>query len=327
MRILFGVAIICFFVACSETKKPAIPVNAELQKLNEAIESGNDAKAYLNRGIYYLEQGLNVESLNDLNACIDIDSNNTDCYYQRAKLYYQSKKYKPALADLEHCYAENKEDIVLNKMMAQICLYLNKNKEAIGFSNNILKQDIHNAEAYFLKAYAFKGLNDTTKAISSFQTCLEQNPDLYKAHMQLALLYSGLKDPLALSYYDNALRIEPMALNPIYGKAMFYQRVNKYAEAKKIYRDIITSNPQYEKAYFNLGFLYLKQDSLSTAQRMFTMAIKIAPYYTDAYYNRGLCFEKANKLKEALKDYKQSLNFDPEHILANEAVQRINGSL
>ena len=210
--------------------------------------------------------------------------------------------------------------------MAQICIYLGKYEEAVNFSNNIIRQDIHNAEAYFLKAYAFKSMNDTLKAISTFQTCLDQDPDMYKAHMQLGLLYSDQRNMLAVSYFDNAKKLKPDVLNPVYAKAMFYQNSNQHREAKLTYQEIINSNSQFEKAYYNLGYIYLKEDSLEKARRMFSLAIGISPYYTDAFYNRGLCHEKDNNLKEAIKDYKQSLNFDPDHELAQAAMERLNNN-
>ena len=116
---------------------------------------------------------------------------------------------------------------------------------------------------------------------------------------------------------------KPNVLNPIYAKAIFYQNTDQHKQAKIIYQEMINSNSQFEKAYYNLGYIYLKEDSLEKARRMFSLAIGISPYYTDAFYNRGLCYEKENNFKEAIKDYKQSLNFDPDHELAQAAMERL----
>lgn len=328
MKALIKICVFSLFIACGSdegiSNDETISMNPELIKLNEAINSNTkDASLFLQRAKLNIKLGSNESAINDLNQSIDLDSTMTDAYFLRAKLQYDSKNYRDALIDLRFCFNENKEDPILNKMMAQICIYLGKNKEAVDFSNNIIKQDIHNAEAYFLKAYAFKSMNDTLKAISTFQTCLEQDPDMYKAHMQLGLLYSDQKNTLAVSYFDNAKRLKPDVLNPIYAKAIFYQNTDQHKQAKIIYQEMINSNSQFEKAYYNLGYIYLKEDSLEKARRMFSLAIGISPYYTDAFYNRGLCYEKENNFKEAIKDYKQSLNFDPDHELAQAAMERL----
>ena len=64
--------------------------------------------------------------------------------------FLNAKNFKDALIDLRFCYNENKEDINLNKMISQICIYLGRYEESIDFANNVLTKDIHNAEAYFL---------------------------------------------------------------------------------------------------------------------------------------------------------------------------------
>ena len=84
-------------------------------------------------------------------------------------------------------------------MIARIYLYVGKHKEAIGFSNELLKIDIHNSDAYFIKGYAFKEMGDTIRSISTFQTALEQNPDMNNALCSLVLFTVGLKSPLPLT--------------------------------------------------------------------------------------------------------------------------------
>ena len=300
-------------------------INPDLEKLDQLIAKyPNDPKKYIERANILILAGNESGAINDLSKSIELDSSLTEAYYLRAKQYYKLKQYPEALQDLKRCYQKNKKNTSLIKMIAQIYLYAGKHKEAIKFSNELLKIDIHNADAYFIKGYAFKEMKDTSKSISTFQTALEQNPEMYNAQMQLGLIYSDMKNPIAIQYFNNAKNIRPDVLNPNYNIAMFYQNTGQYEDAKKAYRKLIELNNQYEKAYYNLGYVYLFQDSLDLAIQMFTLAIKTLPYYQDAYYNRGLCHEKNNNIMMALKDYKQSINLDPDHILANKAIKRLN---
>ena len=299
-------------------------INPELDKVDQLIAKyPDDPKNYIDRANILILAGNQSGAIADLSKSIELDTSLTEAYFLRGKQYYKQKQYPEALRDLKKTYYKNRTNKSLIEMIAKIYLYIAKHKDAIRYSNELLKIDIHNAAAYFIKGYAFKEMGDTIKSISTFQTALEQDPDMYNAHMQLGLIYSNMKNPLALDYFNNAKKARPNVLNPTYNIAMYYQNTKQFEDAKKTYRQLIAQNTQYEKAYYNLGYVYLMQDSLDIAIKMFTLAIKTLPYYQDAYYNRGLCHEKNNNLNLALKDYQQSINLDPDHALAKEAIKNL----
>jgi tetratricopeptide (TPR) repeat protein len=86
---------------------------------------------------------------------------------------------------------------------------------------------------------------------------------------------------------------------------------------------LIAQNPQYDKAYFNLGFIYIEQDSIDKAYRMFDYAIKVSPAYAEAYYYRGLCtLQKGNK-EQAASDFRQALTLKPDYELAQRELNNL----
>lgn len=96
---------------------------------------------------------------------------------------------------LERFIAHSPENIdVLNALALEYFLLPKPRYNlAIDTYNKVLKLDIQNADAYFYKGLIFKETGDTAKAISSFQTCTEVDPDYYDAYMQLGMLYSAKK--------------------------------------------------------------------------------------------------------------------------------------
>ena len=72
----------------------------------------------------------------------------------------------------------------------------------------------------------FKEVGDTAKAVSSFQTAVENNPDYYEAYLQLGMLYYSILDPLALNYLDNAINLNPKSVIGLYTKAMYFQKTD-----------------------------------------------------------------------------------------------------
>jgi tetratricopeptide (TPR) repeat protein len=177
-----------------------------------------------------------------------------------------------------------------------------------------------------MKGLIFKEIGNKEKAISNFQTAIEQNPDLYEAYMQLGLMNETQDKKRAMSYYDNALRVDTNSSEARYAKAMIFQNQNDFENAKLVYRELISKDPQFEQAIYNLGYIYFQQDSIDKAQRHFEMAIKVNPAYPDAVYMMGLCEESKKNYPRALYFYKQTLNLDDKHALALKGMKRLNGN-
>ncbi|HMN32576.1 MAG TPA: tetratricopeptide repeat protein [Chitinophagaceae bacterium] len=167
-------------------------------------------------------------------------------------------------------------------------------------------------------------MKDTNRAISSFQTAVQNDPKYVDAYMQLGLVYQSKKDRLALKYFENAFQADTTNIEPVYAQAMFWQNQNEMEEAKKIYRRMVNIDRSYPKSYYNMGWVLMQQDSVENAIRQFTIAIENKPDYADAYYNRGICNETLNKLSEALEDYNQALSFDKDNANYNQAQKRVS---
>jgi Tfp pilus assembly protein PilF len=185
---------------------------------------------------------------------------------------------------------------------------------------------VYNPEAYFIKGRVYEDLKDTSKAISSYQTALQVAPDFREAMIQLGLLYSAKKDPLALKYLDNAFKADTGDVFPIFAKAVYYQNNNDPAAAKTMYREVVARDHQYSDAYFNMGFLLMQEDSTEKALRQFDLVTKISPNDPLAYYNRGLCNEKLGKKQEAISDYQQALVFDKDFAEAKAALKKLGAN-
>jgi tetratricopeptide (TPR) repeat protein len=142
--------------------------------------------------------------------------------------------------------------------------------------------------------------------------------------MQLALIFEAKKDPIALSYFENAYKSDSSDLEPLYGQIMFWQNQGKYAEAKKVIQRIVSIDRTYAKSYYNMGWMLLQEDSTEKAIRQFGIAIQEKPDYVEAYYNRGLCYEIEGKMEQAKEDYNQALTFNPDYEPGKTALQRVN---
>ncbi|MEZ5014571.1 MAG: tetratricopeptide repeat protein [Chitinophagales bacterium] len=214
-------------------------------------------------------------------------------------------------------------DINMNLGMDYFLLPEPKYTLALESFNKVLKQDLHNADAYFYKGLVFRETGDTTSAISSFQTTIETDPDYYDAYMQLGLIMAARHNKLALTYYDNAISLCDTCGEAHYAKAKYLQDNGKVRDAINNYKQLIIKSPQDADAIYNLATLYYGIDSIEQAYRFFDLTIKQSPARAMAYYGKGVCAEELKKTDEAISLYTQALNLDPELKEAEEKLQKL----
>ena len=295
----------------------------------------------------------------ELNNVLLTDIKNADLYHQRAKLYIQKREMEKAAMDIQKvmqldttkadyfvtlsdiCLAGNKPRRA--KYALEKCLSLDpKNKEGnmklaelyfiarqydqvFKYLNTILKVDIHNPKAYFMKGMTYKEMGDTTRAISSFQTAIEQEPKYYEPFMQLGIIYTLKNNKLALQYFNGAINIDPRSEEAIYGRAMWYQEhLHDFDKAIQDYTTITQLNPKNIHAYFNLGYIHYQYLKVyDEAIKHYSEAINVDPEYAEAIYNRGLCYETVGNIGMAKLDFEKALRLHPDYTIAAQALGRV----
>jgi tetratricopeptide (TPR) repeat protein len=165
---------------------------------------------------------------------------------------------------------------------------------------------------------------DTALAISSFRTCVEQDPTHYKGFMQLGVLHSRLGDPLAMDYYNTAIELRPRETEAWYNKAMFAQENGMDSLALECYDRIKQLDPRNALAWYNSGYVRLEHlNDPQQAIRDLTAAGKLEPKYYQAFYNRGLAYERKGVLDSAAMDHQRALKIKPDYAPAAEGLSRL----
>ena len=170
----------------------------------------------------------------------------------------------------------------------------------------------------------YKMAGDTAKAVSTFQTCVEQNPDHYNGFIQLGLIYASINDDIAIAYYNNALQIYPLSTEALYNMALYYQNTERIALADKTYDKIIETNPEYFIAYYNKAFLRLVYSTdYDSAIYFFDKTLDYDETYFEAFYNKGYAYELKGDNKNAAAGYKSALALKPDFTLAAKGLNRV----
>ncbi|MBK8444362.1 MAG: tetratricopeptide repeat protein [Sphingobacteriales bacterium] len=299
---------------------------AQIQRLNTQIgKDSSNAELYFMRGMAQWENRQSAAALADMNKAINLDATASKYYLSAADMLLQMRDLNTANTLLERGLQQSPdkpEKIAFQ--LARNYFILKQYDEAMAKIHAILKEKPEFAEAHFLKALIYKEKENTNAAISALQDAISIDNNYYDAYMQLGLLYSEKNNPLAIKYFDNALKTDTASTEAQYGKAMFYQQRKDYKQAKKIYRSMLRSSSQHENALYNLGYILLEEDSVELAEKHFEIATKVAPSYAAAYYMRGLCAETRGDTRTALQYYKQALTFKNDLEPAAEGVKRLD---
>ena len=327
--LIFGIMLL---VACNSNKgktvaadtDPVLQSDPKLKDMTEQIkESPKDATLYFRRGSVLHKMKLDSLALKDFKTASSLDSTKAEYYSAVGDLLFENKDITGSVTWIQKAIALDPTDRKAHLKVAKLFLYIKDYPKAFGEINVVLRADVYNPEAYFLKGMVYKELKDTAKSLSAFLTAVQVQPDYRDAIIQLGLLYSAQKDPIALKYLDRAYAIDSTDVFPIFAKGVYYQGINDYVGAKEEYKKCILRNSHYVDAFFNMGYILMQEDSVQKAWRQYEIVTKIAPRNPAAYYNRGVCSEMMDSLKNAVADYRLALSLDSSYKSPKQALMRL----
>jgi tetratricopeptide (TPR) repeat protein len=303
---------------------PVFGSDPNLKSITEQInKSPKDAALYFERGEVLHKMRLDTLAIKDYKTAASLDSSKAEYYSAVGDLLFENKDITGSVQWLKKAIEKNPTDKKAHLKIAKLFLYIKDYPNSFDEINKVLRQDVYNPEAYFLKAMVYKDLKDTAKVLSNFQTAVQVSPDYHDAIVQLALMYIAKKDSIALRYLDNAYKIDSTDVFPLFAKGVYYQDIKNYALAKEEFRKCIIRNRHYIDAYFNMGYILMQEDSVEKAYRQYNIVAQIDPTNPTAYFNRGLCSEMMDSIKNAIADYRQALALDTSYKSPKEALRRL----
>ncbi len=265
------------------------------------------------------------DAMLSIQKAIDLNPKHIPYYIYLSDLYMETGQIKNTMMTLQQASVIDDQNTEVMLKSAEIHFMFKKYPETFEFVNKVLELDPHNDKAFFLRGYVYKEKGDTARAITNYMEAINNNPEHFNAYMELGNLFSARKNPLAIEYYGNAMKLDSTRIEPYYSLGMFYQNSQMNTEAIAIYRLISDFAPEYAPASFNIGFIYLEHlFEPEQAANFFSQAILINPEYVDAYFNRGLCYESMGRSAEARADYQTALKLRTNYLLAIEGLNRLD---
>ena len=298
--------------------------NPTLDALNQRIrEEPENPGLYAGRAEVYYKQKAYKEAIQDLAYALKLDSVNVDYHHFLADVYMDFLQSRQAIRTMERAVALYPERIPSLLKLSEFQMLLKQHQNSLKTVDRILKIDPQNAEGYFMMGLNFREMGDIPRAINSFQSAVENEPELIDGWVVLGELFAQRDNDIAERYFDNAARLDSLNADVLMAKANYYHNKGRLDEALEVYDNIIRVEPQYSDAFYNMGLAKLEQNKVEEAYRQFDMTIKTDPLHIMGYFYRGFSAEQLGNKTQAEKDYNHVLKFSPDFERAMEGLERL----
>jgi len=330
------IALICCF-SCRSNKYDSLP--SELAELCRKIDrNSKNSDLYQQRAEYYYRNSKIEDALADILQAIKLDDTKSTYYVTLADIYLAKSETDLVEDMLKKAIAiDNYNEAYLK--LAELYLYQYMYSECEETIEKAVRLQNHNPKAYLTKAILLLEKGDTVGYIRMLQLVIDQDSKEVIAYTSLGEHFQEKLNPLAISYYQNALEITPNDKILNYNLGKLYQdlgemawKITKKDEtdyyinlAKSQYQNLLEIDPQSYPAYNNLGYIALViEDNYEEAISYFSKAININPTYDQAFCNRGVAYYYLEEWQKAREDYLQCLKLNPDNENAIDELNRLD---
>ncbi|MEO6131797.1 MAG: tetratricopeptide repeat protein [Saprospiraceae bacterium] len=298
--------------------------NPEIDLVTDSIKSDpQNLNLYLHRAQIYYDNQAYDQAITDLVRVMRIDSVNLKAHHLLADVYMDHLQSSIALQTMERAAKLYPDSIPTKLKLTEFQLILKQYGAAMNTLADIMKIHPGDPEALFMLGMVYRDQGKTEQAIGAFQSAVERDPDNADAWVILGDLMDRTHNPLAIQYFDNAIRVAPKNVAAWHAKAYFLQNNNRIPEALEIYRHIHTMDPQYAEAYLNSAILLMYHDSLEAATKELDILQKIDPTNAATWFYKGKIHQLRGEKELAKADYEQALRLDDKYDQARDALQEI----
>ena len=275
----------------------------------------NDPEVYEYLGRYYSTIGEIEKGIKAMNEAIDLDSQDPDLFYWRARFFEDNKEIIKAESDYtQSIVLASTSDRYFNR--AQFYKRITNYELAISDYTKAISEDKENPRWYGERANCYIAKEDFTAALKDLDKAIDLAPndpyyynnraDFYKVNMKV--------DDLALKDYAIALSISKdnyetsRALN---NRALIFEKQEKFELAIQEYTKAIDNSPKEPLFFSNRAKIYQKLENNDLALKDYTQAIAMDKEKSTWYAQRANYFISIKEITSALKDLDKAIDLAP----------------
>ena len=185
--------------------------------------SGQTAEIYLKKGNEKYKASELEEAINYYTKAIEINTNFTEAYLNRAKAELGSLKFAEALKDYDitiKLSPEGYPEAYFNKALL-ISLISRNDKTGLQLYNKAIELNPKYIEAYYWRGKTKDNLEDYQGAITDFLKVIELNQTYEDIHLTIGQVKVKLKDyEGAATDFNKAIEINPKSAKAYYSRGV-----------------------------------------------------------------------------------------------------------
>ena len=190
-------------------------------------------------------------------------------------------------------------------------------KQAKDYAEKCLKEEPGYIDALYMRAFAHRELEEFEKAEADFREVIRRDPKFLPTYGALAQIYLTQKE------YDKAEKVFVDLGNQPKGAAWasYYRGVIGYLngdleKAERLWKDVISRDPNFTMAQHNLGALYLANGKYPRALSFFREASEQKKENAMYLFHKAWALEKTDQksacqelLKKIMNEHSDNLQF------------------
>jgi tetratricopeptide (TPR) repeat protein len=291
-----------------------------------------DWTLYYNRGLDFYNHGEFTTALEELNLAIQSNPSYAQAYALRGKIKVLLMQNESATRDYQKAFELNAEYFNANQGKAPLNALLEDYKGTINrytygayrkssqdsilqwsesLSNTdstiIFLEQVHQKIEKGLRREAERNLLDFVR---------KDKTNTYAYYLLGCIKEFEHDYPLALSYYEQNIRIDPSFYLHYYKRALVLHKLERNDEALADWAMVEKLNKEFELLYFNRAVLYKKQKRWQLALEDLNHVLVLNKDFAEGYFNRAYVKKELADYRGAKDDYTTYLNFRPEDAMA-----------
>ena len=249
-------------------------------------------------------------------------------YYGYGSIYFQHGYYDQAEASFRLALNDDPSNAEALYGLGSVYLKQEKNDEAReSFERTVkLKTNYPNT---LTNAWNNLGIlaareGKMPEAISYFQEALRLDPDHLVALDNLGAAYRQLQNwDEARKTLERALKVKPDDPEANYSLGMVFAQTGDSDRAYELLQKALQFRPGYPEALNNLGILYLRTQRTDEAVASFEECIRVAPAFSRCYMDLAQVYALEGMPEKARTVLLQLLKQHPDHVQAQRALQQL----
>jgi tetratricopeptide (TPR) repeat protein len=202
----------------------------------------------------------------------------------------------------------------LRNWCAPVCL--------IVLSSPLFSQDSLTLQDAFARSYTYENGRNYSQAVAVLKAAYDANS--YECNVRLGWLeYLAGQQTESISYYQKAINLKPLALEPCFGLVLPASAVGNLKMAEEQYLKILQIDPMNTKANYYLGQLFYGKEDFENARKYFEKVVNLYPFDYDSVIALAWTHYKLGNFREAKVLFGKALLIRPGDQSASEGLKLI----